>query len=67
MNNDFFNEECIDKIRQQLEVINSLVAFTSEEAEAILYRFYSVLEDQIMKPVARGGVPGHIMTDEDSL
>ena len=60
LNNDFYDRECIDDIRQRSEVMNNLVAFTGEEAEVILHHVYSMFEDQLMDPVALGGVPGHI-------
>ncbi|KAF1833854.1 hypothetical protein BDW02DRAFT_598692 [Decorospora gaudefroyi] len=60
--NDFFNRECIDKIREQPEVMNNLIAFTSEEAKMILYHI-CVLEDQVMDPVALGGVPGYMTAE----
>jgi hypothetical protein len=40
--------------------MNNLIAFTGEEAEVNLHHVYSMFEDQLLDPVALGGVPGHI-------
>jgi hypothetical protein len=60
LNNDFYDEQCIDKIREQPEVMNNLIAFTREEAEVTLQHIYSLVEDQSMDPIALGGIPGWI-------
>jgi hypothetical protein len=60
LSNEFYDHERIDRIRQQPEVMNNLIAFTGGEAEAVLHHVYTMFEDQLMDPVALGGVPGHI-------
>lgn len=60
LDNDFYDQERIDKIREQPEVMNNLIAFTGEETEVILHHVYTMFEDQLMDPVALGGVAGHI-------
>ncbi|KAF1846200.1 uncharacterized protein K460DRAFT_286750 [Cucurbitaria berberidis CBS 394.84] len=60
LDNRFYDTERIDRIRQQPEVMNNLIAFTREEAEVALQQVYSFFEDQILDPVALGGVPGHV-------
>jgi hypothetical protein len=60
LDNEFYDQKRIDNIRHQSEVMNNLIAFTGEEAEVILHHVYSMFEDQIMDPVALGGVPGYI-------
>jgi hypothetical protein len=60
LNNDFYDEQRIDKIRKQPEVMNNLIAFTKEEAEVTLQHIYGFVKDQLMDPVVLGGVPGHI-------
>lgn len=40
--------------------MNNLIAFTREEAEITLQHIYNLFEDQILDPVALGGVSGRI-------
>jgi hypothetical protein len=68
LDNDFYDQEHIDKICEQPEVMNNLIAFTGEEAEVILQHIYTLFEDQLMDPVALGGVAAHMTTGaENSL
>lgn len=60
LSNHFYDIERIDRIREQPEVMNNLIAFTREEAEDILQHVYGLFEDQVLDPVALGGIPGHI-------
>lgn len=60
LSHNFYDIERVDVIRKQHEVMNNLIGFTSEEAEATLQHVYSLFEDQVLDPVALGGVPGHI-------
>jgi hypothetical protein len=60
LDRNFYEAERIDKLRQQPEIMNSEIGFTSEEAMVILEHVYSEFEDQILDPLALGGVPGHI-------
>ncbi|KAI4673092.1 uncharacterized protein J4E78_001598 [Alternaria triticimaculans] len=59
LDNEFYDQERIDKIREQPEVMNNLIAFVGEEAEVILQHVYTMFEDQLLNPVALGGVAGH--------
>jgi hypothetical protein len=60
LNNDFYDEQRIDKIREQPEVMNNLIAYTREEAEVTLQHIHGMVEDLLMDPVALGGVPGYV-------
>ncbi|KAF2848476.1 hypothetical protein T440DRAFT_536260 [Plenodomus tracheiphilus IPT5] len=60
LDNNFHDAECIEKIRNQPEVMNNLLGFTRDEAVATLQHVYSMFEDQIMDPIALGGIPGYI-------
>jgi hypothetical protein len=63
LDNDFYDTQRIEKIRQQPEVMNNLIAFTANDAETVLHHVYSLFEDQILDPVAFGGVPGYMTAD----
>jgi hypothetical protein len=63
LDNDFYDSERIDQIRQQPEVMNSLIAFTADEAEIVLHHVHGLFEDQIINPVVLGGIPGYITAD----
>ncbi|EOA86602.1 hypothetical protein ACJQWK_08939 [Exserohilum turcicum] len=65
LDNYFYDQERIDKIREQPEVMDNLICFTSQEVIAIFYHVYSMFEDQILDPVAFGGVPGYFIKDTD--
>lgn len=60
LDRNFYEIERIDRIRQQPEVMNNMIGFTSEEAQVILEHVYSEIEDQVLDPVALGGIPGYI-------
>jgi hypothetical protein len=62
LNNEFYDEQRIDKIREQPEVMNNLIAFTRDEAEVTLQHIYGLVEDQLLDPAVLGGAPGHITT-----
>ncbi|KAH9862871.1 hypothetical protein J1614_010964 [Plenodomus biglobosus] len=63
LDRSFYEIECIEDIRNQPEVMNNLIGFTRDEAIITLQQIYGMFEDQIMDPVALGGVPGHITAD----
>jgi hypothetical protein len=59
---DFIDKEALNKIRQQPEVQNNLIAFTSTEGLVFLQSTYEYYLDQLLDPVELGGLPAY-MTD----
>ncbi|USP76323.1 uncharacterized protein yc1106_03597 [Curvularia clavata] len=61
-----YDQEAIEAIRQQPEVMNNLIAYTAEEAQTIFNHVYTMFEDQILDPVALGGIPHHFLEHDDN-
>lgn len=69
---NFVEYEAFDKIREQEEVQNNLIAFTDQEAIQCLVHTYSYYVDQILDPEELGGLPSFMIdysanTLQDSL
>jgi hypothetical protein len=60
ISHDFLEFEAFDKIREQPEVMNNLIAFTADEAVMFLQVTYDYYADQLLDPTELGGMPSHI-------
>jgi hypothetical protein len=54
---NFVDHEAFDKIRQQPEIMNNLIAFTASEAIVFLNHVYTFYADQLLDPVELGALP----------
>jgi hypothetical protein len=57
INRNFVDYEAFDKIRQQPEVMNNLIAFTAPEAIVFLQHVYTLYADQLLDPAELGAIP----------
>jgi hypothetical protein len=59
---NFVDFEAFDKIREQPEVMNNLIAFTATEAIVFLQHVYTLYADQLLNPSELGAAPdNHIL------
>lgn len=63
---NFVEYEAFDKIRDQEEVQNNLIAFTEQEAIQFLVHTYSYYLDQILDPEELGGFPSFMIDDSEN-
>jgi hypothetical protein len=54
---NFVDAEAFDKIRQQPEVMNNLIAFSAAEAIVFLQNVYTLYADQLLDPAKLGAIP----------
>ncbi|KAH5733206.1 hypothetical protein HBI20_033240 [Parastagonospora nodorum] len=60
INHEFLEFQAFDKIREQPEVMNNLIAFTAAEAVTFLDVTYGYFDDQILNTVELGGLPSYL-------
>ncbi|KAH5338242.1 hypothetical protein HBI67_123870 [Parastagonospora nodorum] len=60
INHEFLEFQAFDKIREQPEVMNNLIAFTAAEAVTFLDVTYGYFDDQILNTVELGGLPFYL-------
>lgn len=60
ISHEFLEFQAFEKIREQPEVMNNLIAFTAAEAVTFLDVTYSYFDDQILNSVELGGLPSYL-------
>jgi len=60
ISHDFLEFQAFEKIREQHEVMNNLIAFTAAEAVTFLDVTYGYFDDQILNSVELGGLPSYL-------